>query len=171
MPQFTDNQNHRWLFPVDNAGLRRAKQLLGLDVLALPADRLLMELGSPITLIDLLYCLCKPEADRMGLIEEDFGRRAVTDLDEVTLAILEEIANFHQGFARPRQADLIRKAVAQVKKTKTKLDAVSGEIETRIEQGWTAATEELDCLLERWIAGTKSTDSRESSESTPTPPA
>jgi hypothetical protein len=104
VPSFTDNAGQRWPYEVDFASLRRVERLLGVDLIALPEATLFRRLASPIFLIDVLYCLCKPEADQQGLTDEQFGERCVTDLQPVLDSLVGGLADFFRRLGRPQQS-------------------------------------------------------------------
>ena len=51
--------------------------------------------SDPILLCDVLYVVCKPQADDQGVTDEEFGRAMAGDaIDEGTTALLEELVDF-----------------------------------------------------------------------------
>ncbi len=107
MKNFTDNQGRQWTLEVNVNAIKRVRGLVGVDLYALLSDGLkpLGELlGDPCKFVDVLYCLCKSEADARKVDDSDFGRAMVGDV--LTLAadaLVEELINFFPN-ARGRQA-------------------------------------------------------------------
>jgi hypothetical protein len=103
MKTFTDNAGRTWTVTINVNAIKRVKGLTGvnlLDVVNGDADRseggLLGKLSSdPILLCDILYAVCKPEADPRNISDEDFGRGMAGDaIDAGTTALLEELVDF-----------------------------------------------------------------------------
>jgi hypothetical protein len=118
--------------------LKRAadKGLLDVNLMEIVDGKLLERLvGDPILLCDVIYAVCKPEADAKSIADEDFGRAMAGDAIELgTTALLEELCDFFpQGRRR-----LLRKALEKLKKlesialtaAETRLD--SPELERRM---------------------------------------
>jgi hypothetical protein len=171
MPVFVNIDKDNFEYEIDVVSLRRVKKLLGVDLLGLGPEELLTELGSPMFLIDLIYVLCKDDADRKGLNDEEFGAKAVTDaLDEHAVTILKGLADFHRRLGKARLARLLLEAAKKAVLMKKRMDeggeAMDQAIDTALEAEWRRIERDFDRLAAR---GGKSTSSPESSEgSTPT---
>jgi hypothetical protein len=104
MKCFKDNQNRPWTIVVNVATVKRVRSLLDinlLDVVKLdeknrPNVDLLEQLASdPVLLCDVIYCICKPEADAQNISDEDFGNAMGGDaIEHATTALLEELVDF-----------------------------------------------------------------------------
>lgn len=104
MKCFKDNQNRNWTIVVNVAAVKRVRSLLDinlLDVVKLdeknrPNVDLLEQLASdPVLLCDVIYCICKPEADTQNISDEDFGMAMGGDaIEHATTALLEELVDF-----------------------------------------------------------------------------
>jgi hypothetical protein len=104
MKCFKDNQNRNWTIVVNVAAVKRVRSLLEinlLDVVKLdeknrPNVDLLEQLASdPVLLCDVIYCICKPEADAQNISDEDFGMAMGGDaIEHATTALLEELVDF-----------------------------------------------------------------------------
>jgi hypothetical protein len=104
MKCFKDNQNRNWTIVVNVAAVKRVRSLLEinlLDVVKLdeknrPNVNLLEQLASdPVLLCDVIYCICKPEADAQNISDEDFGMAMGGDaIEHATTALLEELVDF-----------------------------------------------------------------------------
>lgn len=77
MHTFRDNAGREWVVTVHVTAAKRVKALLGVNLYTLVDDgfagfnRLISDPGD---LVDVVYVLCKDEADARGLSDEDFGR-------------------------------------------------------------------------------------------------
>ena len=104
MKIFKDNQNRPWTIVVNVATVKRVRSLLDvnlLDVVKLdkkdkPNVDLLEQLASdPVLLCDVIYCICKPDADAQNISDEDFGTAMGGDaIGHATTALLEELVDF-----------------------------------------------------------------------------
>ncbi len=124
MKTFTDNAGRSWTVAINVSAIKRVRDLLDVD-LASTADgdekskKLLAQLMvDPILLCDVVYCLCKPEADKLGVSDEDFGRAMGGDsLGQARGAILAELVNFSPN---PDQRRVAKKAVDKLKSMESK---------------------------------------------------
>ena len=104
MKSFTDNAGRIWTVAVNVAALKRVRAICNVDLNAIvemdeknnPSTKLLEQLSAdPVLLVDVLYAVCKNEADAQGITDEDFGRAMAGDvIDHATAALLDEIVNF-----------------------------------------------------------------------------
>ena len=139
---FRDNQGHLWQLPIDFPAIKRVRQLLDVDLIAADFEKTLQKLADPITLIDTIYAICKPEADRMGLNDVDFGCRMAVDLDPIVDQLLGGLADFFQSLGRTTQAQTLRtilnkskriQQVVQEKLTET-IEARHSQLDQTFEQ-------------------------------------
>ena len=98
MKSFTDSLGRAWTLVVNVATIKRVRALCGVDLNSVievedgkPSAKLLERLSSdPVLLVDVLYAVCKPECDRLGVSDEDFGSAMAGDsVDAATQALLE----------------------------------------------------------------------------------
>ena len=102
MHEFTDNQDGVWRIVINVGVVKRVRDTLGVDLMDLLArgegeeERLLVRLMiDPVLLCDVIYCVCREQADERGASDEDFGRAMAGDaIDAATQALLEEIVAF-----------------------------------------------------------------------------
>lgn len=103
MHTFTDHAGRVWTISIHVTAVKRCRALAGVDLYGLVDEKfegLSKLLGDPCGLVDVLYVLCKDEADRLGVSDEDFGRGLGGDsLERATAAFLEELTDF---FPDPR---------------------------------------------------------------------
>ena len=104
MKSFTDNKGRAWEIVVTVATVKRVRGLCKVDLNSIveldknnkPSAELLERLSSdPVLLVDVLYAICKPQADKLGVSDEDFGEAMAGDaIEHATTALLEEIIDF-----------------------------------------------------------------------------
>ena len=113
MKTFNDNAGRTWTVTINVDSIKRVKSLLDVNLMEVVDGKLLERLaGDPILLCDVIYAVCKPEADAKNVTDEDFGRAMAGDaIDLATTALLEELVDFvPQG-----RRSLLRKALAKLK--------------------------------------------------------
>jgi hypothetical protein len=107
MKTFVDNAGRVWCIQIHVAAVKRVRGLVGVDLFALVDEEfagLSKLLGDPVSLVDVLYCLCKDEADKRTVTDEDFGRSMGGDaLEKAVEAFLAELTDFFPD-ARVRAA-------------------------------------------------------------------
>ena len=128
MATFTDNSGRTWTVQVNVETIRRVRAMVEVDLLDTAGGDVLERLiTDPVLLCDVLYALCREQADGQGVTDEQFGRAMAGDaIDQATEALLEELS----GFFPSRKRRLVRAALQ-------KLDAL-GEMALR------AAEEKLE---------------------------
>ena len=132
MKTFQDNAGRQWTVTINVDAVRRVRSLIGVNLPDVLDDgcKLLAQLhDDPVLLVDVLYCVCKPEADTKEITDEDFGRAMAGDaIGHATAALLAELSDFFPN-ARQRAAmqELIRK-------TNTVADGLLEKAESAIRQ-------------------------------------
>lgn len=113
MKTFKDNAGRTWTLSIDVAAIKRVRSLCSVDLMTAVEGKLLEQLISdPVLLCDVVYCVCKPEADAKKITDEDFGRAMGGDaLDNATTALLEELISF---FPQARR-QLLSKALEKLR--------------------------------------------------------
>ena len=170
MKTFTDNAARAWTIQVNVDALKRVKSLLdGVDLMEAVDGKLLQRmLDEPVLLCDVIYALCKPQADAAGVTDEDFGRAMAGDaIDNATQALLEELVDF---FPQRRRA-LLTKVLDKLKKLDSlALATVTDRIEKiDLDKVMSNAVAQLDNDLSALLAGKPSGPAPASSASTPAP--
>jgi hypothetical protein len=138
MHSFVDNAGRTWVIAINVTAVKRVRALVGVDIATLIDDGfkpLSQLVADPVKLADVLYCLCKDEADAKQITDEDFGRALAGDaIALATDAFLEEMIGFFQN-ARARES--LRQVLAAGRKMKEKLldhaDAVIAGIDPEAE--------------------------------------
>jgi len=157
MKTFTDTAGRTWTVTVNVDGIKRVRSLVNINLLDVLDDgcKLLADLhDDPVLLVDVLYCLCKPEADRLQVTDEQFGRAMSGDaLLQAAGALLESLSDFFpQARQRAAMKDLLEK-------TNTVVDRLLEHAETTLRDF------DPDSVAQTAIASFG--NSRDSSESIP----
>lgn len=137
MQTFNDNTGRTWSLTINVDAIKRVRGLLDVDLMQAIDGKLLERLVTdPVLLCDVVYALCKPEADAKSITDEQFGQAMAGDaIDAATTALLEELV----GFFPQAKRQVLRKALDKLKVLETKVfDAVtarldSGEIDRMLE--------------------------------------
>ncbi len=167
MKSFTDNAGRVWTVSVTVSTIKRVRALCGVDLASLitmeagkqPDVTLLERLASdPVLTVDVLFAVCKPEADAKGVTGEDFGQSMAGDAIELaTAALLDEVVDFFPEARRRTLRKILDASRRFTERSKEALTALldDPEFDRRIDQA-------LDQLTP------SSSGSPESPESTPT---
>jgi hypothetical protein len=160
MKTFNDNAARSWTVQVNVDAIKRVRDLAEVNLLEVVEGKLLERLISdPVLLCDVIYCLCKPEADAKSISDVEFGRAMAGDaIDGATTALLEELVDFFPQAKRR----VLAKALAKLQKLQT---AALAAVETRLD------SPELDRQLAQQLAQLQSSSGSApaSSVSTPAP--
>lgn len=126
MFSFVDLENREWKLSITIGSVRQVKETLGVDLLGFP--EILEKLSGDIyTLVNVLFVLVKPQADKLNVTDEDFGYALGGDvLEKAVDALMEELINFFPQ----RRRELLQKL-----KTKSKeyQETVLAKAEKQIE--------------------------------------
>ena len=112
MKTFHDNAGRTWSVSINATSIKRVKSLLDVNLLDAIEGKLVEQLISdPVLLVDVLYVLCKPEADAKNLSDEDFGLAMAGDaIEHGTTCLLEELVDFFPQAKR----QVLAKALAKL---------------------------------------------------------
>lgn len=128
MKTFKDNADRIWTVEINVDAIKRVRDLVDLDLLAAAAGggAVIQKLaGDPILLCDVVYVLCKPQAEKLSVSDEEFGRAMAGDaIAEATEAVLEELVRF---FPKGQQRDLLAKALRKLDKLEAMVFAATTE--------------------------------------------
>ena len=175
MKTFVDNAGRTWTVAINVDAIKRVRYLADVNLLEVIEGKLLERLiGDPVLLCDVIYSVCKPEADAKasgGITDVDFGRAMAGDaIDGATTALLEDLVDFFpQGRRR-----VLAKALAKLRKFETAaLNAVelrldSPELEKRLAADLAALDAQTDAAAPT-PPGSLSGSAPESLPSTPAP--
>ena len=140
MKTFTDNASRTWTVAINVTSIKRVKDTLDVNLLEAIEGHLLERLVSdPVLLCDLLFVLCKPEADAQQISDEEFGQSMAGDaIDRATTALLEELVDFFPSGKR----GVLKNALGKLKHLETRAIEIATE---RLESPQLAA--HLEALL------------------------
>ncbi len=122
MHTFSDNLGRTWYVAVNVTTIRRVRAALDVDLYQLVDDGM-QALGrlvaDPVRLADVLYVLCKDDADAKNISDEDFGRALAGDaITSAAEALVEELIDF---FPDERSRAALRRVIAAGREVRTKL--------------------------------------------------
>lgn len=164
---FRDRYGASWTVDLTVAAMKRVRILAGVDLYraAEKDSGVLADLYTdPIVLVDVLYAVCKPEADERGLDDEAFGALFSGDsIEQACSALLGGLVDFTRN---PRDRRVLG---AQIAETDRGMEMIRDHNQALIESGemTRAVTERV--RLETSGASGSSTSSPGSSGSTPGP--
>ena len=119
MKTFTDNKGRNWNIEINIATVKRLK---GFNINLMDAIRgdLIKEVSDdPIYLADLIFYICKPQADELKISDEDFGSALAGDaIQNATDALLDELIDFFP----PGKRQVLRKAWTRLQDAKAKAE-------------------------------------------------
>lgn len=131
MPYFKDNQGRSWEVAVNVTSIKRVRELLKVNLLEVVDGALLEQLyRDPILLCDVVYAICKPQADAANVSDSQFGEGLAGDaIEAASQALLDGIVGFFQN--RRDRANL-----QQVLQTASRvMDRARDLVERRIASG------------------------------------
>ena len=167
MRQFKDNADRTWTVDINVATLKRVRGLTGVDLMQVIEGTLIEKfIRDPVLLCDVVYAVCKPEADAAKVSDEEFGKAMAGDaIEAATGAVLDELISFCPS---PRDRANLGRVLQATRKV---MDRARDLVEKKLDSG------ELDRLADRLLsegsggatAGSSSISAPESSASTPAP--
>jgi len=132
MSFFVDKNAVKWDAAITVGAAKRIKALTGFDVMAVAekeSQSLTLLHQDPLTLVDVLYAACKPQADDKGITDVQFGESFDGEaIEKAADALVEGIINFFP----PRRRGPLRKAMDKMRQMEdlameridTELDAI-----------------------------------------------
>lgn len=131
---FLDNRYHTWTVSIDIAAVKRVRALIAVDLLTMLEPKALQELASdPVKLVDIVYALCKPQADAAGITDEQFGESMAGDaIEHATVALMDAIVDFHPS---SKDRENLRRVIAGLRATTDELrDMAASTIDAQMER-------------------------------------
>ena len=159
MKTFTDNAGRTWTVAINVDALKRVRSLCDVDLMQIVGDggKLLDRLmADPVLLCDVVFAVCKEEAESKGISDADFGKAMAGDpIEHATQALLEELVGF---FPNRTQRDVLGKVLAKMRR----YVALAGEMaKAKVDDP------ELDARMEKAIEEAFATPVGDSSHSAP----
>lgn len=138
---FTDTAGRDWLVSLNIATVKRVRDMLDVDLLSGDQQVFATLATDPVMLCDVIYVVCKPQADDRGISDEQFGQAMSGDsLGNATDALLGALADFSPSL---QKRALMRQMMAKVEAVESRL---LDEAKTQLEDGT------LDKLIDEAIA-------------------
>lgn len=144
MKTFNDNSGRTWNVEVNVAAVKRVRSLTDANLLQVvddPGGLIERFIRDPVLLCDVVYAVCKPQADEREITDEEFGRAMAGDaIEHATAALLEELVSFSPSPRDRRNLGRVLEATRKV------MDKARDLIETRLDSG------EIERAMERALA-------------------
>jgi hypothetical protein len=131
MPKFVDREQRSWEISINVASMKRVKDATGVNLGLLLTDNMkpladLMQ--DPIALVDVMYVLCKPDADKRSVSDVEFGESlAGESFEHACDAFMEALIDFFPK----RQGDLLRTMLGKGKEIQ---DALAAKVMTHLSE-------------------------------------
>lgn len=135
MKTFNDNSGRTWNVEVNVAAVKRVRSLTDANLLQVvddPGGLIERFIRDPVLLCDVIYAVCKPQADEREppVTDEEFGRAMAGDaIEHATAALLKELVSFSPSPRDRRNLGRVLEATRRV------MDKARDLIETRLESG------------------------------------
>jgi len=157
MASFTDNAGRTWTVRIDVGAVKAVRDALDVDLMDVVEGKLLEQLATdPVLLVDVLYVLCREQAEAQSVTDADFGRAIAGDvIDTAVDAFLEALV----GFFPSRRRQLLAKARDKYRALET---MILDEAERRLD------SDELEQRLRQEMSGDWPSSAPASSASSPT---
>ena len=122
MGSFKDNQDRTWSIDLTVGAVKRIRSSLEIDLLDL-REQTFTQLSNDVLLMhDVVWLLCKEEAAKRGISEEQFGAAVVGDpVSDAIGVVLEAIP----GFFHAAKKSLVTTAVTKAKVMREKAEALT----------------------------------------------
>lgn len=147
---FTDAAGREWSLVITIGTIRRVRELAGVDLMQIANGDLLQRLADPVLLADVLWAICKPQADAKGVAPDAFAEGLLGDaIEAATKAFLAEVIAFFPSQTRA----LLQRVLDAAETQQTAIIAV--------------ASARMDSMM-KTIHGASSPSAPASSDSTPT---
>ena len=117
MKTFVDTNGKTWTVNINVATIQRVKDLLGVNLMEAITGDLITKLEDDVILfVDVLYCVCKQEAEANNITDVKFGESLAGDaLEAATEAFLTDLIDFFPAAKR----QIFRKAWSKQKQAET----------------------------------------------------
>ena len=133
MKTFTDTAGRSWNVEVNVAAIKRVRGLTQVNLLEIIEGTLIEKLvRDPVLLCDVIYAICKPQADERQppVTDEEFGRAMAGDaIEHATAALLEELVSFCPS---PRDRKNLGRVLEATRKV---MDKARDVVEAKLDSG------------------------------------
>ena len=101
MREFKDKDGRGWQVLIDVGQIELVRDVLQVDLYGLFSDEAKRLFSDPVLLVDVLFVLCRNQAETRKMSDVDFGRSFDGDtLEAAADALLEEVLNFFPSSRR-----------------------------------------------------------------------
>lgn len=104
---FKDNTGREWAVAVNVETIERTERLIGVKLPDVARGQTSKLLADPALLVNVLWCLVLPQAEKRGVSDVEFGQSLGDQIEHATQALLDELADSYGK----RERRLIRKAL------------------------------------------------------------
>lgn len=138
MKTFQDSAGRTWSVALNVDAIKRVRTLCEVDLLEAAGGKLLDRITTdPVLLCDVLFAVCRDEAEAKGVSDVEFGKGLSGDaIDGATTALLEELVSFFPKGRRGVLEKVVRKLgtlqARVIQAAEARLD--SPELEREMEQ-------------------------------------
>lgn len=165
---FSDTAGRVWTVSISVGTVTRVRSMMSVDLMeAIEGDLVPKLMNDVVLLCNVLYCVCKPEADARGVSDVQFGEAMGGDALGAGEEALLEALTF---FSHPSRRDAFRKTWQKTKAVRSQAAALACKrledprLDRKLEQMLNDAMAESESRLA--TPGSSSGNSPESSEST-----
>jgi len=125
---FKDNAGRSWTVSITIAAIKRCTAIAGINLLdAVNGDLFRKFEADPVPMIDCLYAIVKPDADKIGVSDVDFGEALAGDAVAAAQdAFMEELINFFPGQKR----EILLRAWKDVGHARERLLALAAKVQS-----------------------------------------
>lgn len=146
MRSFEDRNGLSWTVDINVSTVRRVRQMTGVNLLDTKSGGFGDLAQDPIKLVDVIYVVCKDEADKRDVSSESFGAAMVGDaINAAWIALIEDLADF---FPNPAVREALRRVVMEIKSAdKTLTERVQEKVTGLVATAMSQAEKEIELLL------------------------
>lgn len=152
MKIFKDVNGKEWTISITVGTIKRVKDLMNVNLIDAVSTDLIDKMKSdPVFLCDILFAICKPQADKDGVSDVEFGEGLVGDaISDATTALIGDLVDFFPQ----SQRTILQKALAKIntaekKMTETMNQKIDAMLDSEIEKRVKSFTESFGQLPEK----------------------
>ncbi len=142
--KFIDQDNRPWEIEINVVTVGRIRSGLKINLLELivPDNGLAERLSDPCAIVDVLYLLCKEQADAAGVSDIEFGKSMTPDaIEDAWDAVMQGVVNFSPRGMRSANQKILDKAKAFREKAATQIKSAidSSDFDAMLDSAMTKA--------------------------------
>jgi len=154
MKFFKDANNREWMIKIDNNAIKRIEAITGIEhfIPKLEDPNFFeMFIGDPVMICDTIYAICKPQAEKQNINDEQFGEILVGEpIEHALYAFMEALVEYFPPKKARVHAEKWRRAcqIVETGLEKQYQALVSPDLEDQINQALSggASTKSQDIL-------------------------